>query len=358
MHEGTLPIVVAIELSVRKSAQIGLVAVLLLSGRPTLVAQQLPHAPGENVRPLPGSISGIVQDPRASAIPGVQIALIGNDHFVVGERTTDDKGAFTITDLTPGFYELSIYAAGFEPVASTVVIRAGERRELPVVTLRIVPKNTTVEVSATLNEVAQEQVKQEEKQRIIGLLPNYFTSYIWNAAPIRPRQKFDMAVRTVADPFAFVVVAGIAGAEQRHKTFPGYGQGAAGYAKRFGSAYADTVAARMLGSAIFPTLLHQDPRYYYRGSGTVRTRFLYALLSTVVCKGDNGQLEPNYSHVFGSFAAAGISNIYRSPGDRQASLTFRNGLIITGSGAVVNLLREFVSRQWTPNVPRFANGKP
>jgi hypothetical protein len=105
-------------------------------------------------------------------------------------------------------------------------------------------------------------------------------------------------------------------------------------------------------------MVHQDPRYFYRGSGSTRSRLLYALVSTVVCRGDKGRLEANYSHVLGSFAAAGLSNLYRAPQDRQASLTFRNGLIITGGGAVVNVMREFLSRKLTANVPAFANGKP
>jgi hypothetical protein len=254
---------------------------------------------------------------------------------------------------------VKIEAAGVEPFASaTVVLGAGERRALPIVARRIPTKRTTVDVTASLNDVAQAQVKEQEQQRILGFLPNYYTSYIWNAAPMRPKLKFNLALRTTTDPVTFLVVAGVAGVEQAHKTFPGYGQGAEGYAKRYGAAYADTVAGRMLGSAIFPIVLHQDPRYFYRGSGSTRSRILYALVSTVTCRGDTGRLEPNYSHVLGSFAAAGLSNLYRAPGDRQASLTLRNGLIIIGSGAVTNLLREFLSRQLTPNVPAHAKGKP
>src|SRR4051794_21643592 len=89
--------------------------------------------------------------------------------------------------------------------------------------------------------------------------------------------------------YSLLVVAGIAGAEQYHNTFPGYGQGAEGYAKRLASTYADTVASRMLGSAVFPVLLHQDPRYFYRGSGTVRSRLVYAIISAVVTRGDNSR---------------------------------------------------------------------
>ena len=305
------------------------------------------------------SIRGAVRDTRGVLMAGVRVMLEGQDNAVIREAVTDENGAFTFVDLPAGTYRVKINVAGLEPFSSApVILGAGETRELPVVPMRIATKTTTVGVVATLNEVAQAQVKEEEQQRILGFLPNYYTSYIWTAAPMTRKLKFKLALRTATDPVTFLVVAGVAGVEQSHKTFPGYGQGFEGYAKRYGASYADTVSGRMFGSAIFPALLHQDPRYFYRGSGSTRSRLLYALVSTVICRGDNGRLEPNYSHVLGSFAAAGLSNVYRSAQDRQASLTFRNGLIITGSGAVVNVLREFLSKKLTANVPAFANGKP
>jgi hypothetical protein len=250
-------------------------------------------------------------------------------------------------------------AAGLEPLVShEVVLGAGERRELTIIGTRIPTTSTTVHVTATLNEVAQAQVQEQEKQRVLGFLPNYYSSYIWDAAPMTPTLKFKLSLRSTTDPVTFLVAAGLAGVEQKHNTFPGYGQGPEGYAKRFGAAYADTMVSKMVSRAILPTVLHQDPRYFYRGSGSIRSRIFYALAAAVICRGDNGRLQPNYSQVLGNFAASGISNLYRAPGDRSASLTFRNGLIMTGSGAVENLLREFVSRKLTSNVPAFANGKP
>lgn len=307
----------------------------------------------------PAIVAGTVLDRNGAAVRGVHVTLITPGDTAPHVATTDSKGAFTLTGLRPGTYEVKVYAVGIDPLASaTVVLGAGEKHDLPIVVARIPTKYTTVGVNATPNDVAQAQVHEQEQQRILGFLPNYYTSYIWKAVPMTTKLKFKLALRTATDPLTFVVVAGVAGVEQAHKTFPGYGQGSEGYAKRYGASYADTVSGRMFGSAIFPALLHQDPRYFYQGSGTARSRLLYALLSTVVCRGDNGRLEPNYSHVLGSFAAAGLSNLYRSPQDRQASLTFRNGLIITGSGAVVNILREFFSRKLTSSVPAFANGKP
>jgi hypothetical protein len=311
------------------------------------------------------TLTGSVRNDHGSTVSGVRVTLVGQEDSptpVLTTKpvvTTNPDGSFAFEGLLPGTYRVKIDAAGLEPFTSDpVILGASEKRELPVTVALLPMKNTTVEVNATLAQVAQAQVKEEEQQRILGFLPNYYTSYIWTAAPMTPKLKFNLALRTTTDPVTFLVVAGVAGVEQAHKTFPGYGQGTEGYAKRFGATYADTVSGRMLGSAVFPTLFHQDPRYFYRGSGTVRSRIIHALVSTVVCRGDNGQLEPNYSHVLGSFAAAGLSNLYRAAGDRQASLTFRNGLIITGSEAVVNLMREFFSRQLTPSVPSFANGRP
>jgi hypothetical protein len=211
---------------------------------------------------------------------------------------------------------------------------------------------------ASLDEVAQAQVQAEEKQRVLGFFPNYYSSYIWDAAPMTPKLKFKLALRSTTDPITFLAAAGLAGVEQKRHIFPGYGQGSEGYAKRFGAAYADTMVSKMVSRAILPTVLHQDPRYFYRGSGSVRSRIFYALSAAVIARGDNGRMQPNYSQVLGNFASSGIANLYRAPGDRTASLTFRNGLIMTASGAVENLLREFFSRKLTSNVPSFAKGKP
>jgi len=320
------------------------------------------HVPGSKVvQPQSsGSIAGTIRDAHGAVVPDVRVMLIGLNNAVEQVVSADSKGAFTFDELAPGTYRVKIAAAaGLEPLVSDeVVLGAGERHELTIIGTRIPTTSTTVHVTATLNQVAQAQVQEQEKQRVLGFLPNYYSSYIWDAAPMTPKLKFKLSLRSTTDPVTFLVAAGLAGVEQKHNTFPGYGQGAEGYAKRFGAAYADTMVSKMVSRAILPTVLHQDPRYFYRGSGSIRSRIFYALAAAVICRGDNGRLQPNYSQVLGNFAASGISNLYRAPGDRTASLTFRNGLIMTGSGAVENLLREFVSRKLTSNVPAFANGKP
>ncbi|MGH9618102.1 MAG: carboxypeptidase-like regulatory domain-containing protein [Bryobacteraceae bacterium] len=305
------------------------------------------------------SIGGIVRDTSGTAVSGVEVALRGKSNTVKRTVATDSNGAFAFLKLSAGTYLVQVQAAGLKPSApADVTLTAGEKRQLKLEVGRIPVQTTTVQVRATPEQVAQAQVKEEEQQRVLGVFPNYYTSYIWNAAPMTPKQKFDLALHTTTSPVTFLVTAGVAGVEQAHNTFPGYGQGLQGYGKRYGAAYADTITKTMLGRALLPAILHQDPRYFYQGSGTFWPRVFHALLSTVVCRGDDGRLEPNYSYIAGSFAAAGLSNFYRAPQDRQVGLTFRNGLVILGSGAATNVLREFFSKKLTHNVPKFANGKP
>src|SRR5580698_1183712 len=101
--------------------------------------------------------------------------------------------------------------------------------------------------------------------------------------------------------------------------FRGYGQGAQGYAKRFGASYTDGFVGTFLADAVLPSVLHQDPRYFYRGTGSIRSRALYAMASAVICKGDNGRWQPNYSNVLGNLAAAGISNAYYPASNRNGA---------------------------------------
>jgi carboxypeptidase family protein len=304
-------------------------------------------------------LSGTVADINGSAVPDSRVTLIGND--ASGKRVTvsDSLGRFTFTDLPAGTFHLTIVSAGLRNFTSdAIVLSAGESRELPPTALPIASTNTEVQVFASSVQVAQAQVKLAEKQRVMGIIPNFYSSYIWDAAPLTTKLKFDLALRSTTDPVAFLLAAGVAGVEQSHNTFPGYGSGLGGYGKRYGAAYADNVIGRMIGSAILPSIFHQDPRYFYKGKGGVKSRALYAVGATFIARGDNGHLQPNYSHILGNFAAAGISNLYRASGDRSATLTIRNGFIITGTNAIGNLAREFLLKRLTSKVPAFAQGQP
>jgi hypothetical protein len=197
--------------------------------------------------------------------------------------------------------------------------------------------------------VAQAQVKDEEKQRVLGVIPNFYVTYDPHPLPITPREKFDLAWKTTIDPVTFVIVGGIAGVQQARNTFSGYGQGSQGYAQRFGASYADLATGTFIGSAILPSLLKQDPRYFYKGTGSKQSRILYAIANAVICKGDNGRWQANYSNMLGNLAAGAISNLYYPAQNRDgAGLTFENAALGIGSTAAANLVEEFLMRKLTP----------
>ncbi len=329
----------------------------------------LPNAPGRGDLYQSGiastttqssaSLSGTVLDISGAAVSGAEVTLAGQSGLVERTLKSDNNGQFSFGDLASGTYRVTITSSGLQSfVSADIHLMAGEAHELLKIGLPIASTTSDVQVTVTQEEVAQEQVRAAEKQRVLGIIPNFYSSYIWHAAPLTSKLKFGLALRTTTDPVAFLIAGGVAGVEQAHNTFPGYGSGPQGYAKRYGAAYADNVIGRMVGSAILPSLLHQDPRYFYKGTGSTSSRALYAVGATIICRGDNGRWQPNYSHVLGNFAAAAISNLYRSPEDRKASLTIRNGLIITGSNAAGNLVREFVLRRFTSKIPDYEKGKP
>jgi hypothetical protein len=235
----------------------------------------------------------------------------------------------------------------------------GESYEASTIVLPFATATTEVNVTASQEEIAEEQMKDEEKQRIFGVIPNFYVVYAPNAAPLTSRQKFHLAWRSSIDPITFLISGGVAGFEQATNGFSGYGQGAQGYAKRYGANFADNFIGTMIGGAILPSLLKQDPRYFYKGTGTTRSRILYAIANSVICKGDNGRWQANYSGILGSLAAGGISNIYYPASNREgASLTFEEALLGIAGGAAQNLFQEFLVRKLTPKLASYQSQKP
>ena len=195
--------------------------------------------------------------------------------------------------------------------------------------------------SPSQQDQAETQLKQEEHQRILGVVPNFNTTDNQNAAPLSAQQKFRLAFRSAVDPFTFVAVAADAGISQAENDFPGYGQRPAGYGKRFGASYADSFDGTLWGNAIFPSLLHQDPRYFRKGKGSFTGRLLYAVSTTVWARNDNGTWGPNYANVAGSIVAGGISNLYYPASDRGIGLTFQRAFTVTAEGALGAIGVEF-----------------
>ncbi len=188
-------------------------------------------------------------------------------------------------------------------VSPQLDLHAGEMRFLRKVALPFNGGVQEVRVYANQEQLATEQVHVEESQRVLGVIPNFYSSFDQHAVPMNAKQKFQLAFRSEIDPITFVGAAAIAGAEQSRKIYPGYGQEAAGFGRRFAAQYANDFDSRMIGSALLPSLFHQDPRYFYKGTGTIRSRALYAIKSAFICRGDNGKPEFDVSHIGGDFAA-------------------------------------------------------
>src|SRR5712671_765666 len=348
---------------------------LLICGSPTRAQQSstaagpqngLPGAPGTAASPgeqLPdpqwsGRISGSLADPTGVAAAGATVRLTHADQSLDQETRSGDDGQFSFANVAPGSFHLTITLADFATQAFTGNLRSGEHYVVPQIVLTIATAVTEIRVVPSQLEVAEEQIKEQEKQRPLGFIPNFYVSYITNAAPLTSKQKFELAGKTIVDPVTFGLTAAVAGLQQADNELGGYGQGAQGYAKRYGAAYADTVTGTLIGSAILPSRLKQDPRYFYKGSGTKRSRVLYAMANSVICKGDNGHWQANYSGILGSLAAGGISNLYYPAHDRGAGLTFENTLIGIGATATANVLQEFVVRKLTPHVHDHDPAKP
>ena len=309
---------------------------------------------GEEV--LPGNIRGVVESKDGELYEGASVTLTETSPAAPPARSqeTDSDGVFNFIDVPPGAFKLTISSKGFGTQTISDVLHPGEDYDAQTIVLPVT-YTSEVRVTATPQDIAVEQLHEEEQQRVLGVIPNFFVTYVPNAPALTTRQKYALAWRSSIDWFTWVEAGAFAGMEQADNTFSGYGQGTQGYAKRYGASYADSFFGAMLGGAVFPALFKQDPRYFYKGTGTIRSRAVYAIENAVICKGDNGRWQFDYSGILGSLAAGGVSNLYYPAGSRDgAGLTFEEtGLGIAGS-AVANLFQEFLVRKLTPKVPHYA----
>jgi hypothetical protein len=326
------------------------VLMLCLWGSRTSRAQEptvLPDAP----RAQPGIIVGTVLDVNDDAVPGATVVLQGPGLKSPRTLVSNDNGFFEFNDLEPGApYHVDISAQGFASwTSANVTLQPGQYVILEVTKLRIAQALTTITVGPPVAsaELAAQQVKVEEQQRIFGFIPNFYVAYDQNSVPLTTKLKFQLAAKVTFDPVTVFGVGLVAASEQAGDN-PDYRQGAIGYAERYGAAYANGFTDIMIGGAILPSLLHQDPRYFYQGTGTNKSRALHALASPFVCRGDNGERQANYSTIGGDLASAAIANAYYPASNRGVGLFLGNFLLGTGQRAAANLAQEFLLRRLTP----------
>jgi len=291
---------------------------------------------------------GTVTDLNGDTVPNATVVLKeadGNDPLTV---VTKEDGMFELNGVTPGIpYQLSISARDFADwISPPIELSPGQFKIVTGIQLQIAAERTTVDVHYDPVEVATEQFKAEEKQRVFGIIPNFYVSYESDPAPLTAKMKFKLALKVSTDPLTAAGVLVVASAKQAGNT-PNYGQGWAAYGKRFGAVAADGFSDIMIGGAILPSLLHQDPRYFYQGTGSTGSRIRHAMFSPFVTRGDNGKWQPNYSSLGGDLAASALANLYYPRSNRGVGLVFGNFAIGTAERIGASLAQEFLLGKFT-----------
>lgn len=297
------------------------------------------------------TVVGAVLDSTGAVVEDAEVSLTPSGGTLSMKLKSGANGEFTFVRVPAGSYVVTVQAAGFAPFSSEEFTVTGNQvYPLRRISLAVAAVNTSVVVRPT-EEIAAEQIKVEEKQRLFGVFPNFYVSYDPNPAPLTSKQKFSLAARDTFDWTTFAGVTVEAGLSQATNAHKGYGQGAAGYGKRWGSALADQVSSDLLSHYVFSSLFHQDPRYFYQGTGTKKSRLYHALSSGFVGRSDRGKAMPNYAYFLGAIAAGGISNAYYPAKDRGAGLVFSNAAIGLAFRAGQSVMQEFFFKRFTKNVP-------
>jgi hypothetical protein len=329
--------------ALRNRAQI--LVLMVLSGV-ILVVPMLAQS-FETANTITGSIIGTVVDTSDDPIPGANVVLRGP----AGDRlpaVTKDDGGFAFQQAPAGVaYQITVTAEGFSDWNSSITVEPGQNKTLPEIKLRILAVQRAVTVSYSSKEVAAQQLKAEEQQRVLGFIPNMYVVYAPHPEPLTTRMKFHMAYKSLTNPFFFARTAAWAGVQQAGNNPDEWRQGAKGYGKRLGAGFADGVTGSLISNAILPSLLHQDPRYFYQGTGTKKSRALHAMLAPLVCKGDNGTWQPNYSQWSGSLIGYSISTAYYPGSARTAGHVFQTFGIDMGLHVVGSLAQEFILGKFT-----------
>ena len=289
----------------------------------------------------PGNIVGTILDQTGSVAAGAVVRLTTDDKSFSREVASGDNGQFNFSSVPPGPFKLSVNAAGFRSQGFTGELASGQTLLVPPIVIAIATVVTDVKVVVDPVEVATEEVHEELHQRVLGFIPNFYVSYHPNAAPLTTKLKFKLAWRSTTDPVTLGGTAFLAGLQQAGDEYPEYGQGMEGYGKRLGAGYGDVLASTFLSGAIFPTVLKQDPRYYFQGSGSSKSRILHAISNSFRCKGDNGRWQVNYSNLLGSFGGAAASS-YLYPTTNRGTFTLSNGFIRMGESSLAGIVQEFV----------------
>jgi len=294
----------------------------------------------------PGTVIGTILDQSGAVRVGTVIRLTPEDKSAHREVISGDNGQFSFSNVPVGHFQLSVRSTGFGNEVYSGDLAPGQTIIAPPIVLSVATVVTQVKVTVDPVEVATEEVKEQEHQRVLGFIPNFYVSYSPDAAPLTTKLKYHLAWKSTTDVVTIGGVAFLAGLQQAGDQYSEFGQGAQGYARRFGADYGDTLASTFLSGAVFPSLFKQDPRYFYRGTGSTKKRILYAISNSVWCKGDNGSWQVNYSNMAGVVSGAAIASTYY-PSKNQGMNILSNSLVRMGESSLTGIVQEFVLRRFT-----------
>ena len=287
------------------------------------------------------TLSGVVKDVGGTPVSGANVELTGPD----GNKratVTDEDGEYEFAGVAAGRYAVSVKAEGLADGRTAVTVPSGGSVEVPEFALKLETVNSEIE-AVSQKEMAEIQLKEEEKQRVFGIIPNFYVAYDPNTVPLTATQKFKLADRTAIDPITIAGAALGAGIDQALQEPVEWGQDWKGYGQRFGASYAGAVVGVELSGAVFPAIFHQDPRYFFKGTGTWQARTGWALKQALEQKSDKGKWEPGYSNMLGGVAAsaATVALYPHQNTDWGGTLAVDFALNIAGD-AFGNIMEEFV----------------
>ena len=312
------------------------------------VLAAITFSPAEEITPQTprtSTITGTVMDVTGATVPNAQVVLQGPD--VRRTLVTGDNGFFSFEEVKAGTpVRVEVSATDLQNWSSKeITLQPGQSFIVTDISLGVANVETAVN-AATPEQMATEQVKIQEQQRVLGVIPNFYVTYEHNPAPLTSKLKFQLATKALTDPVT-ITGLGLNAAMYQAVGYPSYGQGWGAYGQRLGATFAGGYSKILLGDAVFPSLLHQDPRYFYQGTGTTKSRLLHALSTPFITRGDNGHREVNWSEILGDLSSGAITEAYYPSQDRGAGIVVRSSLVGIGGRMALGLVQEFVLHKWT-----------
>lgn len=302
------------------------------------------HAPARALGQQPplATVAGVIADESGAPVAQATVTMT-TDSGAHLQVVTSSNGRFAFPNVPSGSFLVTVAAHGFAEQTLTGRVAAGEAADLPEIRLRLAISAVSIDVTPSVVEIAEQQIKAQEQQRVLGVLPNFYVSFVPDAAPMNARQKLHLSWKARTDPVQFGFVALVAGVQQWTDAYSGFGDGPSGYAKRYAAAYATVWTHSMISQVLLPSVLRQDPRYFYKGTGSTWSRVMYAMSRSVIRKGDSKHWQPNYSGILGSLASGAVSNLYYPEEDRRgARLTLQHTAIGLAGSMVGHITQEFV----------------